>query len=519
MIHSASKIRRMQKEAHTQQRTTISPKETQTDNRPSTPPPPQVSSYKFSELESRANVICFELIARLESAHDVVRQYQQLLNFILSSLTNEANRFGDLTDHGEVIKYPPIRVTEVNRGIDITPEKELTVEELELEQPRLIQCFQRLEEEHRAHLEAFKEDFNDRNAKFSLLLQHIAERYEEQNECIQGLETELKALNEHSTEVIEELKGHVGALTQEMEVTKERKDKELRDFKADLAKQTEKSLYETKQTFESELERLVGERERSLKTMTESEKAVMTSRISALEEMEGVKRVHAREMEEMRTKLGKTVERERRQHRKELAQREDEELQREREWKGQKRRLEEDLARAKQAPVQETTVMTETKAAQTISESVHHSLQGPISQLLPELHSRLSPFSLKHSAGDKAWTQSLPRRREDLHARLSSLSEHIDLVLAAEFAVYFGGKMSTDNAWLVDRLTEFGRENEKLRLAVSAPPKAATVYISPAKPAGKLHKQVWEDIRATAATLREFEEARDQLLRKLQGSR
>ena len=223
-----------------------------------------------------------------------------------------------------------------------------------------------------------------------------------------------------------------------MEVTKERKDKELRDFKADLAKQTEKSLYETKKTFESELERLMGERERSLKTMTESEKAVMTSRISALEEMEGVKRVHAREMEEMRTKLEETVER--RQHRKELAQREDEELQREREWKGQTRRLEEDLARAKQAPVQETTVMTETKAAQTISESVHHSLQGPISQLLPELHSRLSPFSLKHSAGDKAWTQSLPRRRENLPA--------------AEF-VYFGGKMSTDNAWLVDWLTVY----------------------------------------------------------------
>ena len=53
LIHSASKIRRMQKEAHTQQRTTISPKETQTDNRPSTPPPPQVSSFKFSELESK----------------------------------------------------------------------------------------------------------------------------------------------------------------------------------------------------------------------------------------------------------------------------------------------------------------------------------------------------------------------------------------------------------------------------------------------------------------------------------
>ena len=48
VIHSASKIRRMQKEAHTQQRTTISPKETQTDNRPSTPPPPQVSSYNSS---------------------------------------------------------------------------------------------------------------------------------------------------------------------------------------------------------------------------------------------------------------------------------------------------------------------------------------------------------------------------------------------------------------------------------------------------------------------------------------
>lgn len=520
LIHSASKIRRMQKEAHAQQRMTVSPKETQTDNRASTPPPSaEVQSFKFSELESRANVIRFELIARLESAHDMVRQYQQLLNFILSSLTNEANRFGDLIDHGTVIKYPPIRITEVNRGIDITPERELTVEELELEQPRLVQWFQRLEEDHKAHLEAFKEDFDDRNAKFSLLLQHIAERYEEQNECITGLEEELKALNEHSTEVIGELKGHVGALTQEIEVTKEQKDKEMREFKATLAKQTEKSIYETKKTFESELERLVGERERSLKTMTESEKAVMTSRISALEEIETIKRTHTREIEEIRLKWEETVEKERRQHRKEIAQREDEEMQREREWKAQRRRLEEELSRAKQGPIPETTVMAETKAVQTMSDSVHFSLQSPVSQLLPELQTRLSPFYQKHSAGDKAWAQSLPRRREDLHVRLSSLAEHVELVLAVEFAVYFGGKMATDNAWLVERLTEFGKDNEKLRLAVSAPPKAATVYISPAKPAGKLHKQVWEDIRATAATLREFEEARDQLLRKLQGSR
>jgi len=55
----------------------------------------------------------------------------------------------------------------------------------------------------------------------------------------------LKALNEHSTEVIEELKGHEGALIQEI-------TKRIKDI---LAKLTEKSLYETKKTFESELER------------------------------------------------------------------------------------------------------------------------------------------------------------------------------------------------------------------------------------------------------------------------
>ena len=128
VIHSASKIRRMQKEAHTQQRTTISPKETQTDNRPSTPPPPQVSSYNSSPEP-------------MSFALNLSRGWNQHMTWSVNisnssyNLTNESNRFGDLTDHGEVIKYPPIRVTGLNCGIDITPEREHTVEELELEQP------------------------------------------------------------------------------------------------------------------------------------------------------------------------------------------------------------------------------------------------------------------------------------------------------------------------------------------------------------------------------------------------
>lgn len=520
LIHSASKLRRMQKEAHARQRLTVSPKETQTDNRPVTPPPvsPDISALKFSELDSRANVLRFEFLSRLESSHDIVRQYQQLLNFMLSSLTNEANRFSELIDQGVAIKYPPIRITDINPGVDILPEKELSIEELELEQPRVMQWFMRLEEEHKLHLEAFKEDFNDRNAKFSLLLQQIAEKYQEQDECIQGLENELKSVNEHSTEVIDELKTHLDSLTQEMERNKQQKEREMKDFKADLERQTEKSLVETRRNFENELKKLASEKEKSIKSISETEKAVLNTKMTSLDEIEGLRRQHNREMEETRGKWEESLEKERRQHRRELAAKEDELMEKEREWKGLRKRLEEEVARGK-VQVQVTAVASEMKAVQTLSESTHHSLQGPLTQLLPELHSRLFPFYLKHSSADKGWNQTLPRRREDLHARLKSLAEHVELVLAADFAVYLGGKLTTDNAWLVERLTEFGKENEKLRLAVSAPQKSTTVYLSPSKPAGKLHKQVWEDIRATAATLRDFEEARDELLRKLQGSR
>ena len=518
LIHSAGKLRKLQKEAHAKQRVNVSFKETQTDRvqEERVAVEPEVSKLKFSELESRANVIRFELISRIESINDIVRQYQQLLNFILSSLTNELNRFGELINVETVVKYPPIRITEVNRGVDIMPERDLSVEELETEQPKLMLWYQSLEKEHTEHLDAFKEDFDDRNAKFSMLLQNIAERYAEQNECIENLESELKMLGDRSSVQIEDLKNHVGVLTQEMTKERTQKEKEMTQFKAEIAKQTEKSLIETKRTFDSELERLLSDRERSLKSMSEHEKSLLNNRITALQEIEALKRQHEREVLDLKEAYEEQIDKEKKAHRRDVTEKEDELLQKDREWKLTKRRLEEALSKAKESPAEVTTLNSEPKSTQTISESVHRSLQGDLSSLIPELHGRLSPFYQKHSLSDKAWTGSLTKRRQDLHGQLFSLSEYVDLVLETEFAVYFGGKLVTDNAWLVDRLTEFGKENEKLRLAASAPPQTTTVYLSPAKPVGKLHKQVWDDIRSTAATLKEFEEARETLMRKLE---
>ena len=70
----------------------------------------------------------------------------------------------------------------------------------------------------------------------------------------------IEGLNEHSTEVIEKLKGHEGALTQEMEITKRIKDV--------LAKQTEKAFMRQKRPSNQSWKDW-QERERSLKTMRE----------------------------------------------------------------------------------------------------------------------------------------------------------------------------------------------------------------------------------------------------------
>jgi hypothetical protein len=66
---------------------------------------------------------------------------------------------------------------------------------------------------------------------------------------------------------------------------------------------------------------------------------------------------------------------------------------------------------------------------------------------------------------------------------------------------YLVAKLNADNDGLVERLAEFGKENDRLRRSGS-----------PNEKSESLNKQVREDIYATSAVLKGFESARDRLM-------
>lgn len=76
------------------------------------------------------------------------------------------------------------------------------------------------------------------------------------------------------------------------------------------------------------------------------------------------------------------------------------------------------------------------------------------------------------------------------------------IIKQIEFFDLILNKLTTDNAWLVDRLSEIGKENELIKKAM----KAAAV------------KETIDELDASASVLKNFEKSRDKLKQTLNES-
>jgi hypothetical protein len=132
--------------------------------------------------------------------------------------------------------------------------------------------------------------------------------------------------------------------------------------------------------------------------------------------------------------------------------------------------------------------------------------------IVEELHTVLRaigeivhPTYLKHSGSDKDWALDYSRRKADLLEQLQGSSWCADHVLEVEFACFYIGKLTTDNDWLIERLAEFGKENEWL--------KQQTQSLTPKAKSG-LHRQVMEDIRTASVVMDDYNSARERLVKQ-----
>jgi len=138
--------------------------------------------------------------------------------------------------------------------------------------------------------------------------------------------------------------------------------------------------------------------------------------------------------------------------------------------------------------------------------------QDPDAQrLLSALEDRLTHHYDRFAPHEKTWQQSLAQRKEGLLAQWFGLTERIEVVLRADFAVEFGERKQRDALWLADQMAHLARENQELlfhlRTSGRKPPRQEA--------AQQLRQKVSADMQQTAAVLQEFESARSSLLSKL----
>jgi len=79
----------------------------------------------------------------------------------------------------------------------------------------------------------------------------------------------------------------------------------------------------------------------------------------------------------------------------------------------------------------------------------------------------------------------------------------VEEILYTEFVLYCANKLGTDNKWLVERLAEFGKENEKLKENLS---KAISA------PDPQFFKELIEETRNSKVILQKYEEAHSALM-------
>jgi hypothetical protein len=81
--------------------------------------------------------------------------------------------------------------------------------------------------------------------------------------------------------------------------------------------------------------------------------------------------------------------------------------------------------------------------------------------MLMEIESKLKPIYEKQESMHSPWKKQ----------KVEEERNYINYVtLYADFAVYLINKLNNDNKWLVDRLAEFGKENERLKTMIDQSP-------------------------------------------------
>jgi hypothetical protein len=468
LYNSPSRIWQLQREAHAKQQD-AAVKEVQTNT-------------EEVKTESESISARYELISRLDASHELLKQYQR----VLSSMSKALDDLQTLSETETGGRRPVVQLIDLVRQ---SQDKPLRMSEFESSQTKLVKKYRDLEQEAQVAYAKYLEELGLKQTNLEGSLNRLQSSVRRQRDRIRLMESSEAALHMADQADSEE----VAKLRVRLQTDKQNYEERLQRLRDEHRASREALIEDSRRSVRKEMEESSKDKDLAVEEAQRLEIELEQFRAQANSEISELQNTYKREIELLSASL-----REESQYRSQDHQAQLDDLKR-----AHRSRENELLGKLERLTSEEHSAVADLR--EKLSEA--HVRQEDLHMVLRAIGESLHSVYVKHAATHKDWDFDLSRRKQELLERLREETWCVDEVMEAEFVCYLVAKLNADNDWLVERLAEFGKENDRLRRSGSPNGKSES-----------FNKQVREDIHATSAALKGFESARDRLMQQFRSS-
>ncbi|CAG9318192.1 unnamed protein product [Blepharisma stoltei] len=241
------KLWKMQREAYAKQKSTR--RDIGIQSAEPTQELEKIRELKWKELEENANVIRWELLARLEASHYINKSYQNLTNLSVSSLSHIITRIGSILgiqlNQNTFVAQIPDEIPH-----EEPPEVNWNLPELEAQNAISLAKFKDLEKKETDRIEEFRYDFQQRESQILSFLDQIENAFVGKEEVMDSLQKELEFCHKENQSLNEKVQKEQQGWEEKIKNTQEL----LSTDKASLEFKLKKEFEEMKARHEMEIE-------------------------------------------------------------------------------------------------------------------------------------------------------------------------------------------------------------------------------------------------------------------------
>lgn len=437
---------------------------------------------------AREDLNKYDYLMRLDASHELAQNMLSSFELTINALDNVVGKAGYIIEKATKSRNKtPSRTRLVYSRLG---HNERTLKQYDIEASPNIQIrrFKELEEDEQIQLQKFLMELEKKQEELNFTVDKLNEIIKHQRFAVENLEDDLNALNVRFLNEKRGFEEQLREFVRKYEIEKEETERAVKKLKDDSIR-VQNELIESKKRFQ--IQEKHSKDEQIYKLTLELDELKLTSK----NEINEINRNYSQKISLLSHRLDKEKE-----VNDEL---EDQILELQNLLKQRKSEL---VQKLDKVTCDDSITFKDFRETLDKYETNEHILKQVIHYVFDKVH----PIYLKFAPMQKDWAGEVQTKRSTLMMLFSHSmwQNHIEFLIEIEFLIYLLTKFNTDKDWLVERLTEYGKENEKLRCKT---PNSRSRQQSPSI-RDDIYKQVWRDIRTNDHAVHSFEDARHRLL-------